>query len=202
LNSTLFKNSTILTNEQSIQLANLINLNQSDSSIELLYQGSVDGFLSQNLYSKLESLQGGLIVAKSTHNNNNIFGVYTEANLDLSKTYLREDANAFMFSLVNIFNSPVTMNIIDQRYALGISDSSGPMAFLDNSLTLLSGFNPDAGGSCRSSSLNYQIPSFLDTSKFSNRFLGGDFNFELFDIELYSVPFIDRKFIIILIFFN
>ncbi len=143
MNSTLFKNSTILTNEQSIQLANLINLNQSDSSIKLLYQGSVDGFLSQNLYSKLESLQGGLIVAKSTHNNNNIFGVYTEANLDLSKTYLREDANAFMFSLVNIFNSPVTMNIIDQRYALGISDSSGPMAFLDNSLTLLSGYIPD-----------------------------------------------------------
>ena len=113
MNSTLFKNSTILTNEQSIQLANLINLNQSDSSIKLLYQGSVDGFLTQNLYSKSKSLQGGLIVAKSTHNNNNIFGVYTEANLDLSKTYSREDANAFMFSLVNIFNSPVTMNIID-----------------------------------------------------------------------------------------
>jgi len=202
LNSTLFKNSTILTNEQSIQLANLINLNQSDSSIKLLYQGSVDGFLTQNLYSKSKSLQGGLIVAKSTHNNNNIFGVYTEANLDLSKTYLREDANAFMFSLVNIFNSPVTMNIIDQRYALGIYVSSGPIAFLDDSLNLLEGYIPVAGGTCRSSSLNYQIPSFLDTSKFSNRFLGGDFNFELFDIELYSIPFIDRKFIIFLIFFN
>ncbi len=200
MNSTLFKNSTILTNEQSIQLANLINLNQSDSSIKLLYQGSVDGFLTQNLYSKSESLQGGLIVAKSTHNN--IFGVYTEANLDLSKTYLREDANAFMFSLVNIFNSPVTMNIIDQRYALGVYVESGPIAFLDDSLNLLEGYIPVAGGTCRSSSLNYQIPSFLDTSKFSNRFLGGDFNFELFDIELYSIPFIDRKFIIFLIFFN
>jgi len=194
LNSAIFKNSTILTNKQSKQLEDLISLNNSsNASVKLLYQGSIDGFSFRNYHSKCANTQASLIVAKSK--NNNIFGAYTEAFCSIND---QQDANAFLFSLVNRYNRSVIMNIINPKYAVRFSSYDGP-EFLQ-SLQLLDYSSQNGVGRLRNFRVNFPIPSFLDTNEPSNNvldFFGGYYNFELFDIELYSVSFIDRKSLII-----
>ena len=199
MNSAIFKNSTILTNKQSKQLEDLISLNNSsNASVKLLYQGSIDGFSFRNYHSKCANTQASLIVAKSK--NNNIFGAYTEAfcSINAGSIYDQQDANAFLFSLVNRYNRSVIMNIINPKYAVRFSSYDGP-EFLQ-SLQLLDYSSQNGVGHMRSLRGNFPIPSFLDTNEPSNNvldFFGGYYNFELFDIELYSVSFIDRKSLII-----
>jgi hypothetical protein len=199
LNSAIFKNSTILTNKQSKQLENLISLNNSsNASVKLLYQGSIDGFSFRNYHSKCANTQASLIVAKSK--NNNIFGAYTEAfcSINAGSIYDQQDANAFLFSLVNRYNRSVIMNIINPKYAVRFSSDDGP-EFLQ-SLQLLDYSSQNGVGRMTNFRVNFPIPSFLDTNETSNNvqdFFGGYYNFELFDIELYSVSFIDRKSLII-----
>jgi len=108
-------NSTILTNEQSQQLINLITANKGVTSIQspisLIFQASVDGFNSTIFHAKCDGVLGTLVVAKSPFNNN-IFGGYTEADWSGYYQY-KNDPNAFLFSLVNSYNIQVFSMALD-----------------------------------------------------------------------------------------
>ena len=69
MNSTIFKNSSILTNEQSSDLIELIGLNKTN--VKLVYQASRDGFDNKTFLSKCNGIPGTLTVIKSV--NSNIF---------------------------------------------------------------------------------------------------------------------------------
>ena len=180
-------NSTIL-NVNSLQnLKNLLNL-PSNSTWKMLYQASTDGFAS--FHSKCDGVQGTLTVIKS--NSSYIFGGYTQADWYGGYGIYKYDANAFLFSLVNGYNTPVKMIVTNPSQAIYASSYNGP--------TFGSGFDlyTSHDGSYGYSSLgnSYQLPSFLSLYGSAQSFLAGSYNFQPSEIEVYSV-YINRKFLFI-----
>jgi len=184
LNSTIFKNSTILTNERSIQLNNLTEFSLN-TTWSLIYQASRDGFSSSMFHAKCNSILGTLVVVRAGENQ--IFGGYTQA--DWSGYSYKYDSNAFLFSLVNSYNITVKMPVIRPEYAIYTYDSSGPTFGAGHD------FYINSNGSSGYSNLGqaYQLPSFFTYGKLSAQsFLAGSYNFKPIEIEVYSI-FIDRK---------
>ena len=174
LNSTIFKNSTILTKEQSNKLVNLIGLNQT---FKLIYQASRDGFRASNFHSKCDNALNSLVVIKS---NNYVFGGYTEASW--SGIGYKYDTNAFLFSLVNSYNTSLKMHTTNPTYAIYASPS--------NIVTFGGGYDfyCSDSGNCYSYGLgwSYQLPSFLTVYGTAASFLSGSSNFQATEIEVYT----------------
>ena len=180
LNSTIFKNSTILTNEQSLDLIELIGLNKTN--VKLVYQASRDGFDPSIFHSKCDGIERTLTVIKSE--NSNIFGGYT--SVDWSGNHYNSDSTAYLFSLVNTYNESVQMNVIQSIYATFtrpeyyISFGGGPDLRCSDELV-----------QCYSNlGHSYQLPSFL--TPFTNEaqsFLAGSFYFKPDEIEVYWIDF-------------
>ena len=101
----MFPNSTILTQDLSIQLSKLISL-ASNQSYPLKYRASRNGFKSSDFNSIVWYTRNTLTIVK-THKGF-IFGVYK------SEKWLsgKEDPYAFMFSLVNSYNKTEKLNLI------------------------------------------------------------------------------------------
>ena len=118
----VFGNSTILINEQSLNLINLIGLNTTN--VKLLYQASRDGFDTKIFHSKCDAVPGTLTIIKSK--NTNIFGGFTSA--DWSYIGNKFDSTAYLFSLVNSHNVSVKINVTESNYAI-YPDSSYTIAF-------------------------------------------------------------------------
>ena len=188
LNSAIFNGSTILTNEQSLKLANLTDFSLN-SSWSLIYQASRDGFSSSSFHSKCNGNTGTLVVIKSS--NSNIFGGYT--NADWSGYYqYKSDPNAFLFSLTNSYNTSVKMPVRISQNAIYTNPQYGPTfglgydAYFDSNLNFFS----------YALGYSYQLPSFLTLyNQKAQSFLAGSYNIQPFDVEVYSI-LIDRKFIV------
>ncbi len=177
LNSTTFKNSTILTNEKSSDLVKLIGLN--NTNVKLLFQASRDGFDNEVFHSKIDTVSATLTVIKSQ--NSNIFGGYTSANWT-GEGY-KYDSTAFLFSLINTYKYPIKINVTEPNYAVYISPY--------NSITF------DSDLECTnfqcSSNLgdSYKLPNFLTYgTNEAQSFLGGSPQFQVIEMEVYSI---DRK---------
>ena len=164
-------------------LKTLINLRQNQT-LKMIYQASKDGF--NVFHSKCNGVLGTLTVIKTSNNTTNIFGGYTQADWSGYYPY-QYDSNAFLFSLVNSYNTPVKMFVISPQDAIYTSPYNGP-AFGGNDLYISS------DGSYGFSNLgsNYQLPSFLTTS--SQSFLAGSYSFKPIEIEVYAI-FLDRNII-------
>jgi hypothetical protein len=174
LNSTIFENSTILTQELSIELLNVINM-PNNTEFKMLYQASRDGFGASDFHSKCNGITGTLVVVKDT--NSNIFGGYTGA--DWSGYALKTDLNAFIFSLSNPFNISFRSNITHPQTA--INPWYGPSFSYDLFVTDKS----NAGNSSfyNFHSYYYQTPNFIKNA--TNRL--GYYQFQTVEIEVYSV---------------
>jgi len=124
---------------------------------------------------------GTLVLIKSE--NSNIFGGFTKANWGLNTGY-QTDYEAFLFSLVNSYNTPVKMLVAGPYYAI-LSEFSRHIYFGDRALSL------SGDGTTGSSYFNYynyyETPSFLTDDP--NIFLGGSQNFKIIEIEVYLVRF-------------
>ncbi len=179
LNSTIFKNSTILTQEQSLQLLDLSGF-PLNSNWTLLYQATKDGFSSASFHSKCDSILDTLIVIQSKFSN--IFGGYTEA--DWSGSGYKSDANAFLFSLVNAYNTSYKMPIKNYLSwgAIYARPDYGPVFGICFDFYI----NKDGSyGSydCTGATLyTYQFPSFSSPSNF----LGGSYDFKAIEIEVFQ----------------
>ena len=114
LNSTIFKNSTILTNELSLKLVNLTGIK---SNYSLIYQASIHSFRSSSFHSKCDNIRNTLTIIKSK-DYNYIFGGFTTAQWNQNVNKYVYDSNAFIFSLVNAYNIPVKMSIINSKHAI------------------------------------------------------------------------------------
>jgi hypothetical protein len=179
LNSTIYMNSTILTNEQGIELNNL-NGFSLNTTWSLIYQATKDGFSSSMFHSKCNGILGTLVVVRAGENQ--IFGGYTEQDWSGNYQY-KYDSNAFLFSLVNTFNISVKMSINLPQYAILAYTSYGPTFGGGHDL------NINIDGSAGSSNLGhtYQLPSFLTYGTASAQsFLAGSNNFKPIEIEVYT----------------
>lgn len=178
--------STILTKNFLIGLAKLVGL----SSMKLLYQGSRDGFSPSAFHSKVDGSSGTLLVAITP--SLKIFGGYTEAEWSGDQIW-KSDPNAFIFSLVNELNMPVKMNIKLSDYAVYASPSSGPI-FGNGDDLAISFDNKSNNISYGVSNLgsSYQYPYFFTKETDAFKFLGDSKQFEINEIEVYSV-LLDRE---------
>lgn len=128
LNSSIFVNSTILSQETSLELLNLTQFSK-DKTFKLIYQASRDGFLSNNFHSKVDGINKTLIVIKTIEGY--IFGGYTEA--DWSGSWYKYDANAFIYFLnyeilhvlTQKYTKFIKLNVIKPSSAIFISQSYG-----------------------------------------------------------------------------
>ena len=184
LNSTIFKNSTILTNERSIQLNNLTEFSLN-TTWSLIYQASRDGFSSSMFHAKCNSILGTLVVVRAGENQ--IFGGYTEQDWAGNGGW-KYDSNAFLFSLVNSYNITVKMPVIRPEYAISTLYSYGPTFGNGHDFTI----NSDGSSGYSKLGQAYQLPSFLTYGTLSAQsFLAGSYYFKPIEIEVYSI--IDRK---------
>lgn len=183
LNSSIFKNSTILTNKQSLELCNLTNI-PTKKSLPLLYQASRDGFKASDFHAKVDGIQGTLTIIRTV--DDFIFGGYTEINWEGTSAVLY-DPNSFIFSFINNFNNSVKMNIKNALNSIVTRSSNGPIfgTGYDIYISDKSNINSDS----YSYISGYEMPSF----GYSTTLLAGSYNFKTFEIEVYSV-IIDRMY--------
>ena len=179
LNSTIFKNSTILTDEQSIKLLNLIGF-LLDTKLSLLYQASRDSFSSSSFHSKCDGINNTLTIIKSKYNNF-IFGGFTNAQWNGQVNSFAYDSNAFLFSFVNAYNISARMNVnpFYAQFAIYSSSSSGPSfggIYLPDSSNI---------NECSSNIFPYNLPSFVPF-KNSSSLLAGSSSFLTQEIEVYT----------------
>ena len=179
LNSTIFKNSTILTNEVSLQLVNLTGFS-FNSSWSLLYQASVDSFRASSFHSKCDQISNTLTVIKSKKYNF-IFGGFTTAQWNQNTNSYITDTDAFLFSLVNAYNTSVKILVTDPQNAIflyynnyGPTFGSGHDIYLPDNSNITSGYT---------NSYSYQLPSYVTDR---NSFLAGSYNFLADEIEVYE----------------
>jgi hypothetical protein len=165
----------------------LINLRQNQT-LKMIYQASKDGFSSGVFHTKCNGVLGTLTVIKTSSNTTNIFGGYTQA--DWSGYTWQYDSNAFLFSLVNSYNTPVKMLVFNPQNAIYASSYYGPTFGGGHDLYLSS----DSSYGYSNLGYSYQVPSFLTSSQ---SFLAGSYSFKPIEIEVYAI-FLDRN----IIFFN
>lgn len=177
-NSTIFKN---LTNEQSLNFVNLFGFS-FNTTWSLIYKASVDGFSANSFHSKCNGNLNGTLTLVSTNNFSNIFGGYTQA--DWSGSSYKGDANAFLFSLVNAFNTAYKMPIksIFNGYAIYANPDYGPVfgSCMDFYITKNGSYG--SYSNCAGAPLyTYQYPSLSSQSNY----LGGS-NTTPDEIEVYA----------------
>ena len=126
----------------------------------------VDGFTKSSFHSKGDGILGILAVAKSR--NNNILGGYTGVDWSSNGTnQYKYDATAFLFILINSYDSSVKLNVIKPEKAIYVRpdesiNSSSNWYVLDDS------------GVCWAAGLDYiyQSPRFLTFSPDISSFFG------------------------------
>ena len=195
-----------MNNKNSQKLVDLIGFK---TDWKLVFRASEDGFDPVKLrQSKSGGIRNTITIIKTS--NSFIFGGFTSADWSpvngLENTF-KYDENAFLFSLVNDFNTSVRMNItqpsspaimtgVNSGLIFGKAESISIPYFLDiDSSDLHIDFIMTQGYSDIGKS--YQLPAFLSDPKIrpdiSKFFLAGSNIFYPVDIEVYST--VDRNFI-------
>jgi hypothetical protein len=122
LNSTIFQNSSILNQEDSIKLLQTIQFSPNQN-FTLVYQASKDGFSSSDFHRKSNGIKNTLVLVKTTKKF--IFGGYTSQDWSGNQTF-KQDNQAFLFSLVNAYGKPARLNITYPSHAILAVPSFGP----------------------------------------------------------------------------
>ena len=193
MNSTIFPNSAILTQEQSKNLVSLTGF-QANLSYHLIYQASRDGFGQDDFHSKCDGIKKRtLIVIKSS--NGNVFGGYTEADWGSSyygNSYSQYDSNAFIFSLINEYNFPLKMNVTNPYNSIQPSGSGsifGGYYFCYSNRKSdinIGEYSNKNNFSSTNPGNNYKLPSYLTLNVPSSQsYLAGSSQFQTVDIEAY-----------------
>jgi hypothetical protein len=163
-----------------MQLVNLTGVSLN-SSWSLLYQASVDSFRASSFHAKCDQISNTLTVIKSKQYNF-IFGGFTTAQWNQNLNSYISDSDAFLFSLVNAYNTPVKMiSTYYPQYAIYSDNNYGPTfggghdIYLPDNSNIANGY---------SSIYTYQLPNFVADR---NSFLAGSYNFLADEIEVYAL---------------
>ena len=126
----------------------------------LIYQASVDSFSANSFHAKCDGIKNTLTVIKSK---SFVFGGFTSAKWNqYAYNQYETDANAFLFSLVNLYNTSAKMNIINPLFAIFNNPAYGP-AF-GNSLDIYIPYMSNISYGY-TYIYNYQLPSFVTDKK-------------------------------------
>jgi hypothetical protein len=186
LNSIIFQNSTILTQDQSVSFQQLLNFS-SNPDFSLIYQASRDGFGLKDFHSKCDGVLNTLMVIKTI--DSYVFGGFTTKDWSQVSGF-QSDLDAFIFSLVNSFNRPVKMNIVETQFSI-YNGQDYVNRFYDGILGfgfefLLNEYsNKYNNYAWPASASMYEVPLFVnnDSSSFNNK----KTEFLAAEIEVYTV---------------
>ena len=185
--SIIFPNSNILTQNQSVSLLQIIKP-FSNIGFNLIYQASRDGFGLKDFHSKCDGVLNTLMVIKTT--DSYVFGGFTTKDWTGLDGYM-SDSNAFLFSLINPFDQPVKMHIIDLYYAIYQGpdlvdyDYNDFFGFGQNNILLNDYSNTQISYAWSSSSQTYELPSFVNST--GSLLIGGKSSFFSMEIEVFSL---------------
>jgi hypothetical protein len=189
LNSIIFKNSNILTQEQSVSLLQVISP-FPNIGFNLIYQASRDGFGINDFHSKCDGILNTLMIIKTT--DSYVFGGYTTQDWTSLYDY-KPDSNAFLFSLINSLNMTSKMNIIEPNYAiyqgpnLAEYDFNDFIGFGENEILLNdnSNYQTSYAWSSSSSATTFLLPEYLNNN--GSILNGGKSSFLSAEIEVFSL---------------
>lgn len=192
LNSTIFKNSAILTQEQSlILIQNITTLFPNDTVYSLIYQATRNGFSISDFHSKCDGIEYTLTIIRTT--NSYVFGGFTSRDWSSQQGQFESDSNAFLFSLVNPFNNlPIKMNIDLPDFAIRSDESLITFGY---EIILNDNSNREISFGWPSSVNSFKLASFLNGT--GSLLIGGSTGFYSSEIEVYSLN-LNRNFIFFL----
>jgi hypothetical protein len=181
-----FIESSILTFNQFNYLYN--NLKFKDKKFKLIYTGSHNSFDSSVFHQKCDKINETFIIIKSK--NDNIFGGYIKGDWDCDQDYFRNNTygeckDAFIFSLINIDNMPITLKCINKATAYYKSNKK----LCCFGLSDLAIYHQAHKNLLSTSNLgwNYEHPKYKRGSLEAQSFLAGSNNFKIKELEVYSL---------------
>ena len=149
---------------------------------KLLYRASSDGFGASDFHSKCDNVNKTITIVKSR--NGNIFGGYTALCWDQSGTN-KIDNNAYIFSIVNLHNSPIKIACSPGQNAIYCNSSYGPTFGGGHDLHIAN--NSNINQSSYSNLLySFKHANFPNGSANAKSFLAGAYNFYVDEIEIFQ----------------
>jgi hypothetical protein len=180
LNSSIFKNSNILTQDQSVELLTLTSLNAQNINASLIYKASRDGFTSDAFHLNCDNSTTnsiGKFVIIKTLNSNLTFGGFTQASW--SGLGFDSDPNAFIFTLTN---QPLLINCFESDYAVFKYSQFGPV--------FGGGFDLFV-----SNQSNLNTNSYLNlATSYPSSVYNSTIYFQSYEIEVYSISCLNNKY--------
>jgi hypothetical protein len=176
-----FENSLILSEHQRTDLIKLCDFSVDDK-FKLIYRGSSHGFGSSDFHSKCDGHVSTLTIAKSTQGY--IFGGYTKEMWDDSGHY-KNDPTAFLFSLVNHENRPAKIKC-NNSYSIFCKNTCGPTFGDGNDLYIANNANSNTSSHSKLGRA-YKHLLYEYESEEAQSFLAGSLNFQLSEIEVYTI---------------
>lgn len=179
-------NSTIFTWKQMQKLKALLNY-PSNLNLSLIYQATRDGFQSTSFHSKVDGRSGTLTVVKTV--DSYIFGGFTFADWivnDNQKGWsFKTDTRAFIFTLANVYDVPLILNVTRPDHAIFASALHGPVFGAYDFYMYIDNTTQTAYGSSNLGN-SYALPFNLSyASPGAQRFLAGTTSFKISEIETY-----------------
>lgn len=158
-------------------------------TLTLLYRGSRDGFKSSDFHAKCDNIPNTLAIIKSK---SNIFGGFTTQTWEPSNTY-KEDPDAYLFSLENKLNTPLHMRFLSEQKpcnaiycGANYSVTFGAGLFGKSDLYISSNANSNRD-SLSNLGFSYKFDKYARGSDEARSFLAGSANFQISEIEVFSV---------------
>ena len=157
---------------------------QSGKQFQLLYRATRDGFAASSFHSKCDNIPKTITVVKSR--NGNIFGGYTYVCWDQSGDY-KTDNNAFIFSLINLQNSPIKIACSPGQNSIFCHSSYGPTFGNPDGLDLYIANNPNSNNQSYSNlTYSYMHPNYYNNPNYYQYLLAGAYNFYVDEIEVFN----------------
>lgn len=152
------------------------------TKFSLIYQASRDGFKINDVHSKCDGILNTLMIVQ-TNKTSHLFGFFTTKNWGETSQLWQYDKNAFLFSLVNQFNTSYKMNVINPELALRVYPNE-----LDIGLEILINdeFNTNLNYGWSGVGNSFELPNFLNDTGYMliNTYSSG---FYAYEIEVYEV---------------
>jgi hypothetical protein len=154
--------------------------------LTLLYRGSLHGYKASDFHSKCDDISKTLTLIKAAASGN-IFGGYTEATWDGNNQY-KSDKSAFIFSLVNLENKPIKVNISNrhEHNAIYTCSAYGPLFGAGHDIVISDNSNT-SNDSCSNFGRNYVHQNYTFRSEKAKQFLAGSLNFNVEEIEVFQL---------------
>eukprot|EP00347_Sterkiella_histriomuscorum_P015615 403356357 len=151
------------------------------AELKLLYQGSRDGFQAAKFHELCNNQ--GPTIAFVLSEFGQTFGGYTSVSWDSDNKY-KEDNQAFLFQL-----NQRSIHPIEKNFQYAVHHSPSYMLFFGNGCDLILSNQCDENKTSRSDfGHSYKLPPGQTyNTEVSKRYLAGEYNYKVLEIEVYSV---------------